>query len=86
MKIGILWTDGEVTPQANITDAMRGFINGRRNQAAFAGFGPVRLMGQKQGQWVPLEPDAQQIKKCLQIASYMAQLFEAQKLREPLDW
>lgn len=64
MRIGILWSDGDVLPRANITHAMESFIYMRRTTHG-TGVGPVRLMGQRQGAWFPLVPDVQQIKKCM---------------------
>lgn len=82
MKVGLLMTDGTILPRDNITHAMESFVRMKRTQAEF-GFGPVRIMQSRFGQWAPLSPDSQQMKKCMQaIASVSAYMQESSTAAE----
>lgn len=62
MRLGILWTDGDITLSANLEQATRHFLNSKSNQEAFNGIGPTRLMMFKDDKWQPLKPDTNQIR------------------------
>lgn len=60
--------DGTVLERHSIYNCMESFINMRNSAWDFPGFRPIRIMRHDGEEWRPLEPDALQIKKCLQIA------------------
>ena len=86
-KLGLLMDDEKIERCSSITHAMEKFINMRRSEFSdLPGFRPVRIMERIDGVWVPLEPDAIQIKKCLQMAATLAIHFEQMKGRRNDKW
>jgi hypothetical protein len=82
-KLGLLMDDDKIERCSSISHAMEKFILMRRSEFSFIrGFRPIRIMERIDGVWVPLVPDAVQIKKCLQMVTTLAFQFEQMKGRE----
>jgi hypothetical protein len=83
-KLGLLMDNGKIERCSSITHAMEKFMNMRRSEFVdILGFRPIRIMERIDDVWVPLEPDAVQIKKCLSMAYTLIQHIEQMKGRRP---
>lgn len=61
MRVGILWTDGEITMSANLDQAMRHFLNAKSVAREFH-VGPAKIMMFQEDKWKPLKADHNQIR------------------------
>lgn len=86
-KLGLLMDDGKIERCQSISHAMEKFMNMRRSEFSFVrGLRPIRIMERIDGVWVPLVPDAVQIKKCLSMAATLIMHYEQMKGRDYDRW